>query len=138
MFWDRFESLCTENGYTPNGFARKIGISSGIIAKWKATGSLPKGENLIKIADGLNCSIDYLLGRSPESQILNTGSISYSAVGDHASNNIQYQSQIGAMDKEIISLIQSLPLREKTSLLSYAYELSDKTKTPVLSGTSAE
>lgn len=71
MFWERFYNICLTRGTKPNSVAREIGISSGIITKWKSAGTLPKGETLIKIADYLDCSIDYLLGRtdSPEMSI---------------------------------------------------------------------
>ncbi len=62
MFWDRFYSLCAKNGIKPNPLGQNIGISSGIISKWKK-GNIPNGETLLKIANYFNCSIDYLLER---------------------------------------------------------------------------
>ena len=66
IFWDNFYSLCVQRGTKPNPVAKEIGISSGIVTKWKSTGTLPNGETLIKIADYLDCSVDYLLGRTGE------------------------------------------------------------------------
>ena len=63
MFWERFYNLCISRGTKPNPVGKEIGISSGIISKWK-TGAIPSGEMLIKISEYLDCSIDYLLGRS--------------------------------------------------------------------------
>lgn len=69
MFWERFYNTCITRGTKPNPVAQEIGISSGIITKWKTSGTLPNGETLIKLADYLDCSVDYLLGRTddPES-----------------------------------------------------------------------
>lgn len=64
MFWERFYNLCIDKGTKPNPVGAIIGISSGIITKWKNEGSIPNGETLIKIADYLDCSVDYLLGRT--------------------------------------------------------------------------
>lgn len=64
MFWERFYSMCAKKGVEPNPVAREIGISSGIVTKWKTARTLPNGETLIKIADYLDCSVDYLLGRT--------------------------------------------------------------------------
>ncbi len=64
LFWERFYSMCAKKGVKPNPVAREIGISSGIVTKWKTAGTLPNGETLIKIADYLDCSVDYLLGRT--------------------------------------------------------------------------
>lgn len=63
MFWERFYELCAQNGVKPNYIAKELGISSGIVSKWKTDGTLPNGENLTKIANYFNCSVDYLLGR---------------------------------------------------------------------------
>lgn len=64
LFWERFYSLCLKKGTKPNPVADELHISSGILTKWKNLGTLPNGENLIKIADYLDCSVDYLLGRT--------------------------------------------------------------------------
>ncbi len=68
MFWERFNKLCEAQSTKPNPVGAKIGISSGIITKWKS-GSIPNGENLIKLSDYFNCSIDYLLGRTDNPEI---------------------------------------------------------------------
>lgn len=130
--------LCKQKNVSVSKFLAECGLRKSLIYDMEKRAATPSTEIMETIADYFNCSVDYILGRESKSEVFNTGSISYSAVGDHASNNIQCQSQAEAMDKEIFELIQSLPLREKTSLLSYAYELSDKIKTPVLSGTSVE
>lgn len=70
MFWERFYNICLTHGTKPNPVAKEIGISSGSLTKWKNTGALPNGETLVKLADYLDCSVDYLLGRkiSPETE----------------------------------------------------------------------
>ena len=69
MFWQRFYDLCKLNDTKPNPLAKKIGISSGTLTKWKTQDVLPNGETLKKIADYLDCSVDYLLGRTDVRQI---------------------------------------------------------------------
>lgn len=69
MFWKRFYNLCLEKGTKPNPVGKEIGISSGIITKWKNESTLPNGETLIKIADYLGCSVDYLLGRTDNPEV---------------------------------------------------------------------
>lgn len=65
MFWERFYELCEEMGVKPTPIAKEIGISSAVLTKWKNGISFPNGEILMKMADFFNCSIDYLVGRSP-------------------------------------------------------------------------
>ncbi len=63
-FWERFYNLCIQQGVKPNRLGKEIGVSSGTISKWKNEDTIPNGETLIKIADYLGCSTDYLLGRT--------------------------------------------------------------------------
>lgn len=64
MFWKRFYNLCLRSGKRPNPIGKEIGLSSGIISKWKS-GGIPNGETLIKLAKYFDVSVDYLLGLSP-------------------------------------------------------------------------
>ena len=68
MFWKRFYNLCLRCGKRPNPIGKEIGLSSGIISKWK-NGGIPNGETLMKLARYFNVSTDYLLGLSPYIQI---------------------------------------------------------------------
>lgn len=67
MFWERFYARCLEKGTKPNPLGKNIGISSGVLTKWK-DGAIPNGETLFKIAEALDCSVDYLLGRTDNPQ----------------------------------------------------------------------
>jgi transcriptional regulator with XRE-family HTH domain len=68
MFWERFYGLCQRVGKKPNPVGKEIGLSSGIISKWKA-GGIPNGETLMKLSKYFNVSVDYLLGISPQIEI---------------------------------------------------------------------
>ncbi len=68
MFWERFYNLCIRSGKKPNPVGKEVGLSSGIISKWKS-GGIPNGETLMKLARYFNVSTDYLLGLSPYIQI---------------------------------------------------------------------
>ena len=68
MFWDRFYQLCIKQNTKPNPVAKDLGISSGVLTKWKS-GGIPNGETLTKIADYFDVSVDYLLERTDESDL---------------------------------------------------------------------
>ncbi len=44
-------------------------LSKNTLSSMLSGGSTPKSENLAKIADYLDCSVDYLLGRTDNPQI---------------------------------------------------------------------
>lgn len=61
VFFERFSELCKERNETPNSVAKKLGVSSGSVTAWK-NGTEPRNTTIIKIADYLGVSTDYLLG----------------------------------------------------------------------------
>ena len=65
-FWSVYENLCLNAGKKPNSVGRELGISPGTITQWK-NGSMPGGEKLMQIADYFGVSIDYLVGRTENS-----------------------------------------------------------------------
>lgn len=62
-FWERLNTLCEIHSKKPNTITRELGLSNATATKWKG-GSIPSGEILARIADYLDCSVDYLLGRT--------------------------------------------------------------------------
>lgn len=60
MFYDRLRELCKEKGTTLSAVLKELGLSTGSTGTWKK-GQLPKGDILVKIAEYLNTSIDYIV-----------------------------------------------------------------------------
>lgn len=63
MFFENLKLLCTKNNISVTALALELGLSSSKVTMWKS-GSVPKGDILIKLADYFNISTDYLLGRT--------------------------------------------------------------------------
>lgn len=64
MFTERFRKIIQSQKLTPYRIAKDTGISQGLMAEYNRGEKVPTVNNLIKIADYLDCSIDYLLGRT--------------------------------------------------------------------------
>lgn len=60
MFFDRLSDF----NVVSKELTAATGISPGNISDWKKGRSKPSIDTIIKIADYLNCSVDYLLGRT--------------------------------------------------------------------------
>lgn len=61
MFWDKFVTLCSAKGISPNGVCSELGLSTATATKWKK-GAIPRDTTLKKIADYFGVSTSYLLG----------------------------------------------------------------------------
>lgn len=65
-FSERLKKLRKNAGLTQVDVAEKLGISQPAYASWERGVKKPTQENLVKIAQILNVSIDYLVGNSEE------------------------------------------------------------------------
>lgn len=65
-FSERLKDLRKQAGLTQVDVAEKLGISQPAYASWERGVKKPTQENLVKIAQILNVSIDYLVGNSDE------------------------------------------------------------------------
>lgn len=65
-FSERLKTLRKEAGLTQVDVAGKLGISQPAYASWERGVKKPTQDNLVKIAQVLNVSVDYLVGNSEE------------------------------------------------------------------------
>ncbi|MDG3132744.1 helix-turn-helix domain-containing protein [Streptococcus suis] len=63
-FSERLKDLRKQAGLTQVDVAGKLGISQQAYASWERGAKKPTQENLVKIAQILNVSVDYLVGNS--------------------------------------------------------------------------
>lgn len=62
MFSDRFEELCALKGVKPGRACAEMGVSRGLAAKWKATGTAkPSADVLEKMSKYFGLSINEIL-----------------------------------------------------------------------------
>lgn len=65
-FAERLKTLRKQEKFTQVQIAEKLDISQQAYASWERGLKKPTQENLIKIAQVLNVTVDYLLGNSEE------------------------------------------------------------------------
>ena len=64
--YEYFEKLLKEKGLTAYRISKETGVTQSTLSDWKRGRSTPKTENMKKIADFLNVSVDYLMtGKEP-------------------------------------------------------------------------
>lgn len=64
---EKIKSLAKEKGVSMKQLLKDVGLGFNTMSNMKT--SMPKADNLAKIADYLNCSVDYLLGRTDNPEI---------------------------------------------------------------------
>lgn len=99
-----FQRLLNERGITPYRLAKDTGISPSTLSDWKNNKSVPKNDKMQKIADYLNVSVDYLLGKTDIPKVKNI------VVTDKNGNQM-------ALDDETLEYIDSLRTRPEMRVL---------------------
>ncbi len=64
MFTDKFVELLQKKSLSAYSVAKSTGISQGTMNEYRSGKKRPSIENIVKIADFLDVSIDFLLGRT--------------------------------------------------------------------------
>ena len=106
----------------------EIGLSKNTLDSTNL--SMPKADTLAIIAHYLNCSVDYLLGRTdnPSMTCINGENGIQAVVGGAIENNTVTISPTDEMTKEIALLLSELTYRQKTELMKEIYDFVDNTK----------
>jgi transcriptional regulator with XRE-family HTH domain len=68
FFYNNLIKACSIKNIKVSNLTALLGFSTGNLSKWKA-GTIPNGEILLKIADYLDVSVDYLLGRTDNPEV---------------------------------------------------------------------
>ncbi|MCU6719239.1 MULTISPECIES: helix-turn-helix transcriptional regulator [Porcipelethomonas] len=61
---ERIKLIAKSKGLTVSTVLKEVNLGRNTMANFKT--SMPKADNLAKIADYLDCSIDYLMGRTDD------------------------------------------------------------------------
>lgn len=111
----------------------ECGLSKNALSSMLSDGSLPKSDNIAKIADYLNCSVDFLLGRTDNPNIWNTEA--YIGGDNHGVQAVRNGTVIigDSAEQEIITLLYKLSPAERhraiadiIDLLNENYNTTDK------------
>lgn len=66
---ERIKILAKTKGTTVKDLLNDCGLNKNVLSTMLSRGSMPKADNLAKIADYLDCSVDYLLGRTDKPEV---------------------------------------------------------------------
>ncbi len=60
----RIKELRLENKLTQKQLADKVGYSASMVTRWEKGECGPTASAIVKLSEALNCTTDYLLGKS--------------------------------------------------------------------------
>ena len=66
IFSERLKNLKHARKLTTVAIASQLGIAKQSVHTWETMKTLPSADKLVELADLLDCSLDYLCGRSDD------------------------------------------------------------------------
>lgn len=129
----RIKELSDNNSLTLKQINETCGLNKNTINLSANSKTGLNAKALFDISDCLNCSVDYLLGRTDNPNItaktyINGENSIQAVVGGAIENNTVTISATDEMTKEIGLLLSNLTYRQKTDLMKQIYDFVDETK----------
>ncbi len=115
---DRLREVAKIRGVTMKCVLKKAGLGTNMMTMMRT--SMPKADTLAKLADGLECSVDYLLGRTAE--VLTPGAGQTPAQLQDLQEAPQAREQTPRNTAEMIALFELLPDREQVLFIGRLQE----------------
>ncbi|WP_419893231.1 helix-turn-helix domain-containing protein [Oceanobacillus kimchii] len=114
MFNERLKYIRKKRGLSQEGLAKKLNTTKGTVSNYENKYSSPSNETLAEIANVLNVTTDYLLGRSDREALTEKESEEYDEI-----LNIIRKLEDAGKEKELESL------KAYTKFLANALENED-------------
>ncbi len=126
------KSVAKSRGIQLKNMWLELGLNKSTLSNMYK-GSMLNGDSLARIADYLNCSVDYLLGRTDEPSLISNvigGDVTGGTVlqGTHQSSVVIHDGSKRVLSKEcaeLVSIYEALDVRQRIRLLNAAFEIAD-------------
>lgn len=129
VFFTQIESLCKAKHISPSALAKMMNLSPNASGKWRS-GSLPKVETVMKIADYFDVSTDFLLygkERHSNNASATNGAVSISGNGN-VTGDIHTNASLDKYETELINIYRSLDVRQQAELVFRASEIKSRNR----------
>lgn len=125
----RIKIMLKSNKKTQKELFTALGMAVNTLDNYKK--SMPKSDNLAFIADYLDCSVDYLLGRTDNPQIageihISSDNGSISNIGNNANITVSGNNDVDKTTKEFTAIFSSLDLEDRFEVMKLLMEKRKK------------
>lgn len=128
----RIKKLAKEKGVPMSELQEKCGLNKNAVAQAGKSQEGMKAKNLYAIAELLECSVDYLLGRTDnpnETGISVTDNNQMSLTGNNSisiNTSRNNSTSDSSDDKQLFDMIKSLDLVERSKIITQIDEMKNK------------
>ena len=108
-FGKNLKRICEDRGTTPTALLKRMGVATSKVAMWNS-GSLPKAEMLVKLAEELGCSVmDFFMDDEEWESRYDTK-----------------EPELDEDEQEIVRIFRMLPRRERHEFMSTVYDFEKR------------
>lgn len=123
---ERIQSLIKNKGYIQKNILSECGINENTLKRMTDNKGI-SSFYLAKIADKLECSVDYLLGRTDNPQINSGNSITTGNIHGDNNANMSIGTERKSDDaQEIMEMIQGLSLVQRSEIVVMISKMKSK------------
>lgn len=127
---DRIKSIAKSQKIPISKMLIDCELNKNAIFTMQSKGHYPKIEALIKIADYLDCSVDYLLGRDKFYNNIATGNVSNNNNVGNIDNSISIganqQADLPKQEQDLIKIYQNSDGKTQTKIMQFMYDLEER------------
>lgn len=125
---DKIQEVLGSKNIKASKMMKDLGFSSGLFSQWKSGKQEVSLEKIIKIADYLDCSVDYLLGRTntPEENIINNNSTingGVQAIKSPVTVNAKENTDSNDIMNQFMQAFSELPFENKVAALNFVLDM---------------
>ena len=122
---DRIKELAKSRSIPLKQLLEAVGLGFNTMSNMKS--SMPKADNLAKIADYLNCSTDYLLGRTDKPDMTITVNQTGEIIEASPINAINNAGQpLSEMTAELVKMFEAMDFSNKMKVMNFVIDLKGK------------
>ena len=124
---ERIKLLAQKRNVSVKQVLSDTGLGFNTMSNMKT--SMPKSDNLAKIADYLNCSVDYLLGRTDNPNVTGisvTDNNQMSLTGNDSISINANPNNSTSDDRQLFDMIKNLDLVDRSKIILHIDELKNK------------
>lgn len=120
---DKLRSMAKLRGLAMKTVLSDAGLGQNMMTMMRT--SMPKADTLAKLADRLECSVDYLLGRT--SEMLTPGADQAAVPIQEEADSIEEAAQLSRNAADMLELFEQLPGREQVLFIGRLQEAVTRT-----------
>ena len=119
---ERIKFIAKQNGISVKTMLEDCGLNKNTLSSMQSRGSWLQSNNLAKIADYLNCSVDYLLGRvdTPNGTYsINNHNTTVNGTQANVINNNTVPEKPDNITEQFFEKFETLSFEEKVDTMQY-------------------